>query len=230
MVNEDQIRATLEACEASMRAGERIDLKGTGFWKAVGAVKRNPAWVDAYADRIGTIDGAAFRAAKQTFPMVAGTTVLIAGTLAGFGLILAAYYTDPPWNGLLLLAGMGAHLGTLHGLAHVAVGAAFGMRFTGWFFSGPFRIQPGVKTDYASYLRTPPRRRAWMHASGAIATKLVPFLALGAAWGSGVPGWTIAVILVLGVVMIITDVVFSRTQSDWKYYLREMRIARTVGA
>jgi hypothetical protein len=100
------------------------------------------------------------------------------------------------------------------------------MRFTGWFINGPTRLQPGVKTDYATYLRTPPRRRAWMHASGAIVTKLVPFLALGAAWGSEVPGWTVAVILVVGVGQIITDVAFSTKQSDWKKYLREMRIAR----
>src|SRR5439155_23826878 len=46
-------------------------------------------------------------------------------------------------------------------------GVAAGIRFIGWFLDGPTRLQPGLKIDYASYLRTPARRRAWMHAAGA---------------------------------------------------------------
>jgi hypothetical protein len=36
-------------------------------------------------------------------------------------------------------------------------GRAAGIRFTGWFLDGPTRLQPGLKIDYASYLRTPAR-------------------------------------------------------------------------
>ena len=59
-------------------------------------------------------------------------------------------------------------LGTTHDLAHLVVGRLVGIRFTHWFIDGPTRLQPGLKTDYASYLRTPPHARAWMHASGAL--------------------------------------------------------------
>ncbi len=46
------------------------------------------------------------------------------------------------------------------------------MRVIYWFVGTIRRPQPGVKVDYASYLRAPPRQRAWMHASGAIVVEV----------------------------------------------------------
>ncbi len=80
------------------------------------------------------------------------------------------------------------------------------MRFIGYFLGGPPPPRPGLKTDYATYLRVPARRRAWFHASGAIATKIAPFLVLAVAPLVDAPGWAVAVVLVLAVLQIVTDV------------------------
>ena len=103
------------------------------------------------------------------------------------------------------------------------------MKFTHWFIGELRRPQPGVKTDYASYLRVPARQRAWMHAAGALVTKAIPFLMLGAAWGMKAPGWSWIVLVIIGVIQIITDATMSVKQSDWKKFQREMRIARRLG-
>ena len=219
-----QVEATLDAAEQA--SGHGGTLQPTGFWEAVGAVKRDPELVDAYADRIARIDRAAFeRWALVAVPAAAGTALMVVGTLVGFGLVLWAYSLDRPWNGLALLAGTGITLVTTHGLAHMVVGGAFGMRFTHWFIASTTRPQPGVKLDYASYLRTSAQHRAWMHASGAVLTKLIPFLALGPALVMDAPWWTTALLVVVGVGQIITDVAWSTKSSDWKKYRREMAYA-----
>ena len=50
-------------------------------------------------------------------------------------------------------------------------GAWSSIRFTDYFVGGPPPPRPGLKTDYATYLRADPGSRAWLHASGAIATQ-----------------------------------------------------------
>ena len=67
------------------------------------------------------------------------------------------------------------------------------------------RPQPGVKVDYASYLRVPARSRAWMHASGAIVTKIVPFALIGAALAADVPSWVVWVLVAVGIGQMVTD-------------------------
>ena len=150
------------------------------------------------------------------------------GTIIGLAVIAIGYYVEEPWNGLLLLAGTGVLLLTTHGLGHLVVGRLVGIRFTHWFIAGLNRPQPGVKTDYASYLRVDPTRRAWMHASGALVTKAVPFLMFGAAWRMPAPAWSWFVLAAVGVVQIVTDVTISVKQSDWKKFRREMTIAREL--
>ena len=66
-----------------------------------------------------------------------------------------------------------------------------------------------------------------MHASGALITKAIPFLLLGAAWGAEIPGWAVLVLLGVGVGQIITDIVWSTRSSDWKKFKREMAFAQT---
>ena len=65
-----------------------------------------------------------------------------------------------------------------------------------------------------------------MHASGALASKLAPFLAL--AWwpASGAPWWAAAALAALGVLQIVTDLTLSTKSSDWKKFRREKAIAR----
>ena len=219
-----EIERRLDRAERAVTEGS--SLSGTGFWAAVGAVKQDPALVDAYRTRIADIDRRAFESwALVTVPFGLGTAVMLVGTLVGLGIVWAAYGASDLWAGLFLLAGTGVTLVTTHGLAHLAVGMAVGMRFTHWFIGTASRPQPGVKVDYSTYLSTAARARAWMHASGALVTKAIPFFALGPALVIGVPGWVTALLVLVGIIQIVTDVAWSTKASDWKKFRREMRYA-----
>ena len=220
-----EIERRLDQAEKAVNAGS--GLSGTGFWPAVGAVKRDPALAESYRSRIADIDRAAFEAwALFTVPAGIGTALMTVGTLVGLAFVWAAYGASDLWSGLFLLVGTGITLVTTHGLAHLVVGTAVGMRFTHWFVGTLVRPQPGVKVDYDTYLATPAKSRAWMHASGALVTKTIPFLALGPALVIGVPGWVTALLVVVGIGQIVTDVAWSTKASDWKKFRREMGYAR----
>lgn len=222
----DEIEAVLTAVEAEITASGTADLRGAGFWRAVAGVKRDQELTDRFAGRVGAIDQTVFREwAPITISMAIGTTLALAATVLGLGLIGAAYYAEEPAASLLFLAGTAVLLGATHGLGHIVVGRLVGIRFTVWF-AGYRRPQPGVKTDYASYLRTPARARAWMHASGAIVTKAIPFLLIPSAFIAGISPWAIVVLVVLAVGQVITDVAWSTKSSDWAKFRREMRYAR----
>ncbi len=211
-------------CEQAVASSDPFDLAALGFWRVVAAAKRDPALRDRLAERLADVDRRAFRRwATLTVPIGVGTAVMTSGAVVGLAAVAAAYTTDPPWNGILLLAGTGILEATTHGLAHLAVGKAFGMRFTHWFVGTVTRPQPGVKVDYATYLEVPGRRRAWMHAAGALTTKVIPFLTSAAGVAAGVPGWAVAALVVLGVAQIVTDAVWSTKTSDWKKFRRERR-------
>ena len=126
-----------------------------------------------------------------------------------------------------LLLGSGPVLSvSVHDLAHWAIGRLAGMRFLCYFLDGPTRVQPGLKTDYASYLRTAPRKRAAMHAAGAVASKLAPVVPLAAAPLAHAPLWAVLALAGLTVVQVVTDVTFSVKRSDWKKVRRELAVAR----
>ncbi len=185
--------------------------------------------MEEHGERIASADRAAFeRWALIRVPIGPGTALMAAATAAGLVLASIAYYLDAPWNGVALVTGGGALIVTTHGLAHLVVGRLVGIRFTHWFIGSVAKPHPGVKIDYASYLATRPRARAWMHASGAITTKVVPFILLGEAFAANVPWWTWTFFLVVGIAMLITDITLSPTRSDWKRFRREMRVARSL--
>ncbi|HET8568362.1 MAG TPA: hypothetical protein VFM93_05180 [Candidatus Limnocylindria bacterium] len=226
-MREDEILQALEASERALQAAGRPDLRSAGFWRAVGAVKRDPRLVERYAGRIAAVDRAAFlRSTPIALPAGAGVALLAAGTAAGAAATALAGAFASPVRDLVYLAGVGALLGATHALAHFVTGTAAGIRFTHFFSAPPRRPQPGFKTDYASYLRTPARSRAWMHASGAIVTKAVPFVALPFAAAAGVAQPTLWILLALGIVQLATDALWSVKASDWKKFRREMRAAR----
>ncbi|MGF1618019.1 MAG: hypothetical protein ACFCU2_09490 [Acidimicrobiia bacterium] len=208
----------------SVEAGE--GLGGTGFWKLVGAIKKEPG-LDRFVDDVAEIDQKAFKNwAFLTVPLALGTALMIFGTVVGLGLVTLAYQVEGVWSGVWILAGTGVLLVSTHGLAHLAVGTAVGIKFTYWFIGKISQPQPGVKTDYSTYLRTPPRSRAWMHAAGATTTKLIPFLMVGAALPAGVPTWATWALVAGGVVTVITDLLWSTKASDWKKFQREMAFAQ----
>jgi len=219
------VEESLDRAEAAVVSGE--DLSGTGFWRAVATVKQNPELVERYADRIAAIDDRAFRRwVLLTIPLWLGTTVALAALVAGVVLVGWAYSLDGFAEIVAFYAGLLALLGATHGLGHLVVGWGVGIRFTCWFVARITQPQPGVKVDYSSYLRTAPRQRAWMHASGAMATKVIPFLLIGAAIAADLPVWAILLLPVLGVGMILTDVFWSTNASDWKRFRREMSFAQ----
>lgn len=233
-----QISAELDRIEAAV-AGGQTDLTSLGFWRVVGRVKRDPELAAAEADRIGRIDQAAFRAAVRIrIPVWVGNALLSAGVVFGAiclwfantlpGATLANYDPAVVAGIACLLAGAVWDV-ALHSPTHWIVGRSIGIRFTSYFVKSLFAA-PGLKTDYATYLRADPGQRAWFHASGALATKVAPFLALALAPWDLVPWWSVAGLLALGVFQIATDILISTKRSDWKKFARERRVARDLAS
>lgn len=226
LMDRSEAKQILATVERSLADDPDARLGGSGFWKVVTAVKKDPQLVTEFGDRIASIDTEAFRRwALLTVPLRLGTVAAVAGTLIGLLLVGLSYSTPDPSNGVLLLAGMGVLLVTTHGLAHLLVGRLVGIRFTHWFIGTLGRPQPGVKTDYVTYLDAGAKQRAWMHASGAIVSKIVPFALIPAALAAGVPSWSTVLLVVVGVASVLTDAAWSTKFSDWKKFRREMAIA-----
>jgi hypothetical protein len=205
------------------------DLGRLGFWRLVAQVKTDPALERHWAEVVGRIDRAAFEArVRWRVPVWGGNLVLVLVTAVGsFAVGLALGTDDEMVAGVALLVGGGVWAVAWHDLAHWLVGRVVGIRFLWYFIGGPFPPRPGLKIDYATYLRTDASARAWMHASGALATKLAPFAAL-AFWPASVgPAWAAWGLVALGFGMIAMDLLFSVRSSDWKRFRRERRVART---
>ena len=222
----------LQRIEAAVDAGD-TDLRRLGFWRVVGLIKRDDELIERHAEQVGRIDRKAFLARIGFhIPVGLGNAILLVVVAAGG---LAAWVAvesspaDPTVAGLALLVAAGAWAVGFHSPTHWLVGRLVGIRFTDYFLGGKPIPYPGLKTDYATYLRADPVRRAWMHASGAVATKLAPFLALAFAPAAGAPWWAVAALLALGALQIVTDIVISTKRSDWKKVLRELAVARARG-
>ena len=225
----EQINQTLSACEQALATGQDIDLRALGYWRAVSAVKRHPEWVEAYADRVAEIDRRAFeRSVRMRFPLGFGIALLTVGTIVGLALAVIGATGPRRKSGILFALGAGMLIVTTHDLAHFLVGGALGIRFSHAFLGGKGVIEPGLKIDYRTYLRTPPRRRAWMHASGAIATKLLAVLAVMIAVCAALPSRISALLAGGAGLAILVDVFFSTRYSDWKRFQREMRVAESL--
>ncbi|MGZ8631666.1 MAG: hypothetical protein ACXWZF_11980 [Actinomycetota bacterium] len=221
------IEADLDRIEAAVAAGN-TDLATLGFWKVVKLVKLDRFLVDQHADRIGRIDAAAFRAGvKLRAPVWVGNALLVLGTVVSALAVGAAFvWQTPLWKGLALIGAGVIWSVSLHSPTHWLVGYLIGIRWTDYFLGGPPPPRPGLKSEYGTYLRADPDSRAWMHASGAIATKLAPFIALAFWPASNAPWWAAAALVGLGALQIAIDVAFSTKTSDWKKFRREKAIAR----
>jgi len=227
---EDPVGTALDAIEASVAAGE-TDLRRLGFWPVVARIKADRVLVDGFADQAGRIDTACFRArVRRRVPVWVGNLLLLGGLLLGAAAVVLAFEASAPWiAGLSLLLSAVIWSVAVHGPAHYLTGSLFGMRFTDYFLGGPPPPRPGLKTDLATYLRVDAASRAWFHASGAIATKIAPFVALAFWPASGTPWWSAVAILALGIVQIVTDATLSVKTSDWHRFRRERAVARAAG-
>lgn len=223
-MDEAEFTARLKRAEEALDRGD--GLGGTGFWGAVSAAKKDASLISAHAERLAAIDRRGLEQwALATVPIGTGTAIAVGATLLGLAGVAAAYYLDEPWNWLVFGAATADLLVATHGLGHLAVGRAVGMRFTHWFIGKASQPQPGVKVDYATYLRTPARKRAWMHAAGALVTKVVPFALVPAAVAADLPTWVAWFLVITGVAAAATDAIWSTTKSDWAKFRREMSYA-----
>ena len=204
------------------------DLKALGFWPLVATVKLDRLLVIEHADQIGRIDTKAFRTGvRARVPVWVGNAVLLLGVVVGGLAVGAAFaWETPVWKGLALIAAGVIWSVAVHSPTHWLVGTMIEIRWTDYFLGGPPPPRPGLKSDYATYLRAEPDSRAWMHASGAIATKLAPFVALAFWPASGAPWWAAAALAGIGVLQIVTDLTLSTKSSDWKKFRREKHLAR----
>ena len=160
-----------------------------------------------------------------------GNLVLLIEVLFGAAAVVYGMRCDNPTvAGLAFVVAGVAWSVSVHDLAHWAVGRLAGIRFLAYYIGGPFPPRPGLKIDYASYLRTSPAARAWMHASGALATKIAPFVALGFCLAANGPAWAAWVLAGIGAFHVATDILFSRKSSDWKRVARERALARVHAA
>ncbi len=221
------LAAELDRVEAAVDAGD-TDLGRLGFWRLVGLIKRDDEAIERYADQVGRIDAKAFAEAPLVrVPAWIGLVLMVLAVAAGVGAVWVALGSgDPTTSGVALVVVAGLWAAGLHSLTHFVVGRAVGIRFTHLFGKIPPPPLPGIKTDYATYLRASPIARAWMHASGALATKAAPLVALAFASAAGAPGWSVAILVGLFVLQVTTDILFSTKASDWKKVRRELAVAR----
>jgi hypothetical protein len=217
--------------EAAVAAGE-TDLRALGFWRLVAQVKRDAVLSAHWADVAGRIDRSAFESrVRARFPVWFGNSALAAATAAGAAAVVVALdTTSEVIAGVALMFAAADWSASVHGLAHWLTGRAAGIRFTSYFFDRLFPPAPGLKTDYSTYLRASPEARAWMHASGAIASKVAPLVALAFWPATGAPAWAAWAIVAYALMLIVVDVVFSVRYSDWKKVRRELRVARAQAA
>lgn len=221
----ESIEGSLSRAEDALRSGK--SLERTGFWKAVSTLRRDRQLAREFGARVAAVDKRAFESSvRLRVPENAGVFLLVAGTAGGVVAIVVSSMLSGLWRPLVFLAGFGALDIAPHSLTHWLVGRLVGMKFTHFFLGGPPPPRPGAKVDYESYLAVSPRRRALMHASGAIVTKIAPFAVAPVALRLEMPTWVFAVLLIIGVVQVATDVALSRKTSDWKKVLRELRAAR----
>ncbi|MGZ8628733.1 MAG: hypothetical protein ACXWYN_08420 [Actinomycetota bacterium] len=227
----ESYQEAFERIEAAVNAGDS-DLRALGFWRLLARVKADPALARHWADVAGRIDRTAFeRRVRPRFPVWFGNAVLVLGVVVGAVAVGIAFASaSGSVSGLALLVAGGVWSVAWHDLAHWLAGRLAGIRFTSYFIGGPAPPRPGLKTDYATYLRATPAARVWMHASGAIATKLAPFAALAFWPATDASAWAAWGLVALGLFEIAMDVVFSVRSSDWKKVRRELRVARRQAA
>ena len=230
-IEPESFAAEFDGIEAAVEAGQ-TDLRGLGFWRLLAKVKSDPALAAHWAEQAGRIDRKAFEARVPVrLPVWLGNALLVGGAFIGVAAVVMALQTeDETLAGLALVFAALDWSATLHSPAHWLVGRMVGIRFTCYFVGRVMPPIPGLKTDYATYLRTPPEARAWMHASGAVASKLAPIVAWAFWPASNAPAWASWAIVAYAAVLVLVDVFLSTRLSDWKRVRRELQVARRQGS
>ncbi|MFQ5976284.1 MAG: hypothetical protein ACE5J5_08225 [Candidatus Hydrothermarchaeales archaeon] len=191
------IQESLNIIEKQVNTGN-YNLKELGFWKIVSKVKKDTSLIEKHGDQIGRIDQKVFRE-KALLPVDTkiGHLLETIGTFFGFAFIIYAYQNPGTIMGITFVIACLILMTTLHPLSHYVVGRNCGIKFTFYFLDGPAMIEPTLKTDYTSYLKTSPKSRAIMHATGPIVATLIP-LAIGLlAYVWGAPNWSYLILILI---------------------------------
>jgi len=171
---------------------------------------------------------------KQRIPCASALFVSSFLIFTSFLVLLALYIVllPPSFQLVCLLASFLCLWFFSHDLAHFMVGSALGMRFP-FFFSGKsnlrhaFRNVPllslltrnipalGVKIDYTNFFCVSRRRRAFMFASGALASMLSPLFVLATAWQLETEGWVRMLVSFLVLGNIVFTLPFSYLYGDF---------------
>lgn len=188
---------------------------GKAFWDIINQVKRYKINDDELLKRIADISQKRFREKVSfTLSIPVGNLLEIALTIAA---LVLAFRVSSEWilylSALLLMT-------TLHPLSHYITGSLIGIKFTYYYLNGPARIEPTLKIDYFSYLKTTPKRRALMHASGVIGTVIAPLIAALIALSKGVPSAAFN-LFILFLLLIIFELLTSTKIGDLMRAKRE---------
>jgi hypothetical protein len=178
-MKEGEVQKTLDEIEGEFDKGNYGAARNLGFWRVVKAAKEDPALSDRFADRIGAIDKRLFESKSWVkLDYNAGTLIELLGALSGVVILYLALTSRDIYATILYLASAIVLMTALHPISHSIAARLFGIRFHFYFLNGPLLIEPTLKVDYATYVKTPAKRRAIFHLAGAINSTLVTLLVL----------------------------------------------------
>lgn len=238
-MDKGEIRSELMRIKNEVEAGRELD---PTLWKIVKEIKSSKELTEEFADQVGEIDQRAFlRKVRLRISANLGIAILL--LWAALSIIPLLLPSSPAIKGMRLIFA-GIFLTTLlHGPSHFVVGRLLGIRFTYFFLNGPMKIEPTLKTEYATYLRVPSRQRVLFHLCAPVMTSyVVPAIMLLLGVYLGVP--RLARYILLGILLMsmtseLTPIVlteylkrdsysiFNFRRSDYARALREWRVSRT---
>lgn len=176
---------------------------GKVFWNILNQVKRDKINDNELLEQIASISQKRFRESVSfTLSIPLGNLLAIVITIAAIGM---AFFIKSDW--ILYICAL-VLMATLHPLSHYLTGGLLGIRFTHYYLNGPARVEPTLKIDYFSYLKTSGRSRALMHVSGVMGTVVAPLITAVIALNRGadtVAGNLFIVFLILIVFELLTS-------------------------
>lgn len=198
-----QIQDRLREIEAAVSSGNCGG--GVEFWKITNKVKNEPQLTREFAPQIGRIDEIIFkRKAGITVGVAYGNALSILLSITGAGMLVYGLW-EKSHLGIVIVLSAILLSASLHPIAHYIVGRLTGIRFLFYFLDGPIKIEPTIKTDYASYLRVSPSRRILMHLAGPVVTTIVPMVAITLGIILKTPPWSIAALAILIILYFSTE-------------------------
>ncbi len=238
-MDKGEIRSELTRIKDEVEAGRELD---PPLWKIVKEIKSSKELTEEFADLVGEIDQKAFLA-RVRLRISANIGIAILIMWAALSVIPLLLPASPAIRGMRLVFAGIFLMTLLHGPTHFVVGRLLGIRFTYFFLNGPVKVEPTLKTEYATYLRVSPRQRVLFHLCAPVMTSyVIPAIMLLLGFYLGVP--RLARYILLGILLMsmaseFTPIVLTEylktnnlmgmnfRRSDYARALREWRVSRT---